>query len=95
MDRVAQRIAAAAVAILLAASPAAAETRPPKSRSETPARRASDRRLDEIRIQGSVERPEVLFFLPRARFGLFPVKSDVDWREEIRRDDIEKADIPR
>ena len=95
MDRLAPKIAAAAVALLLAAVPSGAETPPPKARRASPARKDAYRQLEEVKIVGHPERPEILFFLPRAKFRLLPMKSDADWREEILRDDIEKADLPR
>jgi hypothetical protein len=50
--------------------------------------------LDEVRILGSVEHPGVLFFLPRAKFRLLPVREEHDWRERILRDDRDKEEIP-
>ncbi len=33
-------------------------------------------RLDEVRITGTPEHPGVLFFLPRARFHLLPLRTE-------------------
>jgi hypothetical protein len=38
-------------------------------------------RLDEVRITGSPEHPGVLFFLPRARFHLLPLQTEVDRKD--------------
>mgnify|MGYP001571291968 CR=1 FL=1 len=97
MDRVASKtLAAAAVILLLAASPAPGETGKERSPAQGAAKR--DRKgihhLDEVRILGSVEHPGVLFFLPRAKFRLLPVREEHDWRERILRDDRDKEEIP-
>ncbi len=97
MDRVATKIlAATALTLLLAVSPAPGETgkdRPPV-KGRAPAGRKDTHRLDEVRILGSVEHPGVLFFLPRAKFRLLPVRDEHDWRERILRDDREKEEVP-
>lgn len=97
MDRVAPKtLAAAAVILLLAVSPAPGET----GKERLPAKGAAkaDRkvvhRLDEVRILGSVEHPGVLFFLPRAKFRLLPVREEHGWRERILRTDRENEEIP-
>lgn len=95
MGRLAPAIAAAAIALLLAPGPAAAAD-PPTARGRGGAPgKSTVRQLEEIRIVGNPERPDILFFLPRAKFRLLPMKSEADWREEILRDDIEKADVSR
>lgn len=94
MDRVVRKIAAAAVALLLASAAGAADAVPRGGKRTRPPRDAV-RRLDEVRIVGNPERPEVLFFLPRAKFRLLPMATGVDWRGEIGRNDIEKADLSR
>ncbi len=97
MDRVATKIlAATALTLLLAVSPPPGETgkdRPPV-KGRAPAGRKDTHRLDEVRILGSVEHPGVLFFLPRAKFRLLPVRDEHDWRERILRDDREKEEVP-
>lgn len=97
MDRLASKIvAAAAITLLLAVFPAPGET----GKEQSPAKGAAkaDRkvvhRLDEVRILGSVEHPGVLFFLPRAKFRLLPVREEHGWRERILRDDREKEEVP-
>lgn len=96
MDRTASKILAAAVILFLATSAAFGET--PKRRSQSgkpaPEKRKETHRLDEVRILGNVEHPEVLFFLPRAKFRLLPVREEHDWKERILRDDREKGEIP-
>ena len=38
-------------------------------------------RLEEVRITGSPEHPGVLFFLPRARFHLLPLRTGGDGKD--------------
>ena len=97
MDRVAPKtLAAVAVILLLAVSPAPGETG--KDRSPAKGARKTDskavHRLDEVRILGSVEHPGVLFFLPRAKFRLLPVREEHGWRERILRTDRGNEEIP-
>jgi hypothetical protein len=40
-------------------------------------------RLEEVRITGSPEHPGVLFFLPRARFHLLPLRTDGDTKDPL------------
>lgn len=40
-------------------------------------------RLEEITITGSPEHPGVLFFLPRARFHLLPLRDAEDSKEPV------------
>lgn len=45
-------------------------------------------RLEEVRIVGSAERPGVLFFLPRPRFRLLPLRDPGgNIKERLLRDD--------
>ncbi len=96
MDRVAPKtLAAAAIILLLAVSPALGET----GKEQPPAKGAAKagekvvHRLDEVRILGSVEHPGVLFFLPRAKFRLLPVREEHAWRERILRNDRGNEEI--
>lgn len=95
MDRVGRKIAAAAVALLLLCATAGAAGPAPRAKKKAPPQRSGYRQLEEVRIVGNPERPEVLFFLPRARFRLAPMRAETDWRAEIVRDDIEKSEILR
>lgn len=96
MDRAASKILAAAVILFLAVSPASGETpkRRPQTKKPASENGKGTHRLDEVRIIGSVEHPGVLFFLPRAKFRLLPVREEHDWKERILRDDREKEEIP-
>lgn len=42
-----------------------------------------DVRLEEVRITGSPEHPGVLFFLPRARFHLLPLRTEEDGKDPL------------
>ncbi len=95
MDRLAPKVVAALIVVLFGVPSALAGPAQPKARRAAPDRKGTYRQLEEVKIVGSVERPEILFFLPRAKFRLLPMKSEADWREEVLRDDMEKADIPR
>jgi hypothetical protein len=48
-------------------------------------------RLDEVRITGSPEHPGVLFFLPRARFHLLPLRTGGDGKDPLPAEDREKG----
>lgn len=88
MDRRSANIGAAAALILILAAPSAFCAGPKTLKNRQPAAGGKGTyRLDEVKIVGSVERPEVLFILPRAKFRLLPIREQKDWREEIRRDD--------
>ncbi len=101
MDRPARAIGfAAAVTLLLAASlsvaadraPAGAQKRARESaqKRETTtrgARKGGEVRLDPVRIVGSAERPAILFFLPRAKFRLLPLRPGPDPASLLLRDD--------
>jgi hypothetical protein len=76
--------AAAAVALLLSAPLAFGEA----------AKGKSLHRLGEVRIVGSAEHPGVLFFLPRAKFRLLPVRERHGGKERILRDDSLKEGFP-
>ncbi len=94
---------AAAVALLLAAAvafgadraPAGAARRgrdvPQKRDATAPsprgARKGGEVRLDAVQIVGSAERPAILFFLPRAKFRLLPLRPEPDPASLLLRDD--------
>ncbi len=101
---------AAAVTLLLAAtisfgadrSPAGPSKRPregphkreparPTPRGE---RKRSEARLDAVRIVGSAEQPAILFFLPRAKFRLLPLRPESGGESRILRDDKHSGDPP-
>lgn len=97
MDRVAPKtLAAAAVIFLLAVSSAPGETGKERSpaRGAAKAERKAVHRLDDVRILGSVEHPGVLFFLPRAKFRLLPVREEHGWSERILRTQRGNEEIP-
>ncbi|MBF8260199.1 MAG: hypothetical protein HW377_2573 [Actinobacteria bacterium] len=78
MGRMAGKIAAVTAAILLLlASSAFGEA----------AKGKTVHRLGEVKIVGSVEHPGVLFFLPRAKFRLLPVRDRHGGTERLLRDD--------
>ncbi|MBI5576592.1 MAG: hypothetical protein HY896_09560 [Deltaproteobacteria bacterium] len=93
MDRMAGKIAAAAVILLLSVSLAFGEN--PKAAK--PQRRPDGKnihRLEEVRITGSAEHPGVLFFLPKARFRLLPVRYRRDGKENLLRECRGTEDFP-
>ena len=85
MVRMVEKIVLAAL-ILLPAAGFAADALPvkasPKPAAATVPPAARDGkgavRLDEVRITGSPEHPGVLFFLPRTRFHLLPLRTGKD-----------------
>jgi hypothetical protein len=48
-------------------------------------------RLEEVWITGSPEHPGVLFFLPRARFHLLPLRTEGDGKDPDPAEDREKG----
>lgn len=90
MDRMAGKIAAAAaVTLLITGSLAFGEAAKPAAgtRGASAADGKGVRRLDEVRITGSVEHPGVLFFLPRTRFRLLPLRERHGGTGRLLRDD--------
>jgi len=67
-------------------SPGAATTASPPARNGTGAVR-----LEEVRITGSPEHPGVLFFLPRARFHLLPLRTEGDGKDPLPAEGREKG----
>ncbi len=101
---------AAAVTLLLAAStsfgadrsPAGPSRRPrenPQKRESTrpiprAERKRSEARLDAVKIVGSAEQPAILFFLPRAKFRLLPLRPEPGRESRILRDDKHSGEPP-
>lgn len=89
MGRSVEKIVLAALILLPAAGIAADAPPVPASSKPGPATTASPSvgsgkeavRLDEVRITGSPEHPGVLFFLPRARFHLLPLRAEGDGKD--------------
>ncbi len=93
---------AAAVTLLLTASASFGADRPADGRSRpreaprkgdaaTPSsrgpRKGGEARLDAVKIIGSAEHPAILFFLPRAKFRLLPMRPGEDAATRLLRDD--------
>jgi hypothetical protein len=88
--RLAEKIPAVAlIALLWAVAPTFAAAAGPEAAAGKDPRGAV--RLDEVRITGSPEHPGVLFFLPRARFHLLPLRTEPDGSDALLRDDREKG----
>lgn len=100
---------AAGVTLLLAASlSSAADLSPagtPQPTPQTPRKggaaapgrggpKPGEARLDAVKIVGAAEHPAILFFLPRGRFRLLPLRPEPDPAERILRDDKISADGP-
>ncbi len=101
---------AAAVTLLLAASmsfgadrspagtPRRPRANPPGHEAARPAprgeRRKGEARLDAVKIVGSAEHPAILFFLPRAKFQLLPLRPEPDGESRILRDDKHSGEPP-
>lgn len=94
---------AAGLTLLLAASISFGADRPPAGPTpgtrESPQKREGagpsprrdrkqgEARLDTMKIVGSAEHPAILFFLPRAKFRLLPLRPEPDPGTRILRDD--------
>jgi hypothetical protein len=92
-------IAVAAAALIVFASPAYGKE--PKTEGKTSTRRTDggrkkgDATLGEVEILGSAEHPQILFFLPRAKFRLLPLGDDDGGKNIILLDDKIKGENPR
>ena len=110
MDRVAAKTGAAllALTLLLAGLPAAgeptagAESKAKKveagakgKKPDTGERRRAPLQLEAVSITGSPEHPAILFFLPRAKFRLLPLRTGRDWKERLLAETKEMGDAPR
>lgn len=99
MGRMVEKIVLAALILLPAAGmaadppPVAAPSKPGAATPASPAARNGKGavRLEEVRITGSPEHPGVLFFLPRARFHLLPLRTDVDGKDPLPAEGREKG----
>jgi hypothetical protein len=88
-------------ALILLPAPGVAADPPPVAASSTPGTATSASpppgngkgavRLDEVRITGSPEHPGVLFFLPRARFHLLPLRAEGDGKDPLPPEDRGKG----
>jgi hypothetical protein len=79
---------------------------PPQATPETPGKRrgaaagraggrkAEEARLDAVKIVGDAEHPAILFFLPRGKFRLLPLRPEQDPAARILRDDKLSAETP-
>lgn len=63
----------------------------PTSRGD---RKGGEARLEAVKIIGSAEYPAVLFFLPRAKFRLLPLRPEPDAGSRILRDDKLSGEPP-
>lgn len=110
MDRVAAKTGAALLALTLslAAFPVQGETPAgtvPKARQaeartggkkpDAAEKRRAPLQLETVSITGSPEHPAILFFLPRAKFRLLPLRTGQDWKERLLADTKEMGDAPR
>ncbi len=94
-----------AFAVILLAAPAAFAAPPgpgspaprprPGQEAARQVPREGERRLDEVRITGTPEAPDVLFFLPHARFRLLPPLPEKDWKERLAADSAGLEKAPR
>ncbi len=101
---------AAGVILLLAASASFAADRSPAGPARRPReapqkrdgaapsprgeRKGAEVRLDAMKIVGSAEHPAILFFLPRAKFRLLPLRPEPDPKTRILSDDKLSGEPP-
>ena len=98
MGRRIEKIVLAALILLPAAGvaadppPVATSSKPGSSTTAPPTGRDGKGavRLEEVRITGSPEHPGVLFFLPRARFHLLPLRTEGDGKGPLPAEDRKK-----
>ena len=98
MVRSVEKIVLAALILLPAAGiaadapPVAASSKPAPATASPPVGTGKGAvRLDEVRITGSAEHPGVLFFLPRTRFHLLPLRAEGDGKDPLPAEDREKG----
>lgn len=72
-------------------NPQKRDTAGPSSRGD---RKGGEARLDPVRIIGSAEHPAILFFLPRTKFRLLPLRPEPDPGTRILRDDKLSGEAP-
>ncbi len=99
MGRMVEKIVLASLILLpsagTAADPPAVPPPPKPAAASTASPAARDGkgavRLDEVRITGSPEHPGVLFFLPRSRFHLLPLRTEKDGEGSLSGEDRGKG----
>ena len=99
MGRMVEKIVLAALILLPAAGiaadpPPVAASSKPGSATTAPSTGRDGKgavHLDEVRITGSPEHPGVLFFLPRARFHLLPLRTEGDGKDPLPAEGREKG----
>ncbi len=99
MDRVATRALAIAFAVLLGLATAAPGAEPKTEKKRDARGTESGRKqgkysLGDVEILGSAEHPQVLFFLPRAKFRLLPMPETEREKKTILMDDKVMGDRP-
>lgn len=109
MDRMAAKAGAALLALTLLLSahawgetPSGAEGKDRKAAAEgrqgkagTAEKRRAPLQLEAVSITASPEQPAILFFLPRAKFRLLPLRTEQDWKARIVTETREMGDTPR
>jgi hypothetical protein len=92
-------IAVVAATLIGFASPAYGKEPKTKRKTNTrqtdSGRKRGDAMLGEVEILGSAEHPQVLFFLPRAKFRLLPLRDDEVGKKIILLDDKGKGENPQ
>ena len=100
MVRMADKIVLVAMICLLGGTSAVAGSAPsqgarkkvpPKPPSPAAGKGKETVRLDEVKISGSPEYPGVLFFLPRTRFHLLPLRPEMEGMESFPRENRQKG----
>lgn len=99
MDRLASRALIVAAAALIAFASAASGAEPKTKTQQDAGRTESGVKkgkysLGEVQILGSAEHPQVLFFLPRAKFRLLPLPENEEGKKIILLDDKIKGEKP-
>jgi hypothetical protein len=64
-------------------------------RPEGAERRRNPLQLEAVDITGTPEHPAILFFLPRAKFRLLPLRTGRDWSERLSTETKEMGEAPR
>ena len=103
MGRMVEKIVLAALILLPAAGvaadppPVAASSKPGSATTASPpvGNGKGAVRLEEVWITGSPEHPGVLFFLPRARFHLLPLRTEGDGKDPLPAEDRKRGAPPR
>ncbi len=100
MDRMASGVIAVVAATLIVFAFPAHDKEPKTERKGSirqtdSGRKKGDARLGEVEILGSAEHPQILFFLPRAKFRLLPLRDDEGEKKIILLDDKVKGENPK